>query len=212
MKKLPFYICLLTAVLCLSCSENKDGEDEYANWTERNDLYFASLQDSLQANPAQWRRIKSIYLDQNSEGKATDYVYVKVIESAPATDNPQAADSVLHTDSVRIMYQGRTIPTASYPQGYVFDGTVYGDYASPTNATAKLRVASCVDGMATVLQHMTRGDHWRIYIPSELGYGEQNMGNSGIPPHSVLIFELTLVDFCRAGESLPVWSSRQRGR
>ena len=206
MRKLPFYICLLMSALCLSCSEDEGTEDEYANWTERNDAYFASLADSLNGNPAQWKRIKSVYLNQESEGKATDYVYVKVVESGTETESPIA------TDSVRISYQGRTIPTASYPQGYVFDGTVYGDYSSATNATAKLRISSCVDGMATVLQHMHRGDHWRVYMPSELGYGEQNMAGSGIPPHSVLIFEMTLVDFSPVGESLPVWSSRPANR
>ena len=204
MKKLPLFIYALTALLLFSCSEETEVDTEYANWAERNDLYFASLEDSLTRNPAQWQRIKSVYLDQESEGMATDYVYVKVMESGTETESP------IHTDSVRISYQGRTIPTVSYPQGNIFDGTVYGDYASATNATAKLRVSSCVDGMATVLQHMHRGDHWRVYIPSELGYQEQDMTNSGLPPHSVLIFEMTLVDFSHAGESLPVWSSREK--
>lgn len=196
------YIFALTLLL-LSCNESTGEENEYANWTERNELYFATLADSLNRNPAQWQRIKSIYLDQTSEGSATDYIYVKVLERGDEAGMP------IHTDSVRISYQGRVIPTASYPQGYVFDGTVYGDYSSATNATAKFRVSSCVDGMATALQHMHRGDHWRVYIPSELGYGKQDMTTSGIPPYSVLIFEMTLVDFCSVGESLPVWNSRE---
>lgn len=202
MKRLPFYLMALLAFVLFSCSESTEESNEYENWTERNEVYFASLTDSLNNNPAQWRRIKSVYLDQNTEGKKTDYIYVKMLPSdggfADETEMP------LHTDSVRIMYQGRNI------QGKVFDGTVYGDYSSSTNATAKLRVSTCVDGMATALQHMHRGDHWIVYIPETLGYGSQDMTATGLPPYSVLIFEMTLVDFCRVGESLPVWSSREK--
>jgi len=194
---------LLGAGVEVSCSEDSGVEDEYANWTSRNDVYFASLADSLSQNPTQWRKIKSVYLSSVSEGSATDYIYVKVLDSGTETVSP------VYTDSVRISYQGRIIPTTSYPQGYPFDGTVYGTYNTATNSTAKFRVSSLVDGMSTALQYMHRGDHWRVYIPSTLGYLEQDKTSTGIPPHSVLIFEMTLIDFSHAGEVMPVWSSRR---
>jgi FKBP-type peptidyl-prolyl cis-trans isomerase len=38
---------------------------------------------------------------------------------------------------------------------------------------------------------MTVGAHWKVYIPSELGYGERGAGGS-IPPNAPLVFEITL--------------------
>jgi len=187
----------------VSCSEDSGTEDEYTNWQERNEGFFASLTDSLGKDPGAWRRIKKFSLDPQTEGLATDYIYVKVIESSGQTERPT------YTDSVRCCYQGRVIPTTSYPKGYVFDGTVYGTYSIKTNATSKMKLSTLVVGMQTAMQHMHRGDYWRVYIPYTLGYGTQDLTSSGIPPYSTLIFDVTLVDFSPAGQAMPVWRSRE---
>jgi FKBP-type peptidyl-prolyl cis-trans isomerase FklB len=54
-------------------------------------------------------------LDENSVGKSSEYIYVKVMESGEAGDSP------MFTDSVRVSYQGRLIPSATYKDGMVFD-------------------------------------------------------------------------------------------
>lgn len=192
--------------LLVSCGEDIEEESEFANWQARNEAFFASLQDSLNSNPAQWKRIKCYSLDHTTEGNATDYVYAKVIESGTGTEAP------LFTDSVRVIYRGRLIPSASYSQGYVFDETVYGTYSSATGATKCFWLASTglISGFTTVLQHMHRGDYWRVYIPSELGYGETENSTAGIPGYSVLIFDLTLVDFSPVGQTMPIWRARRQ--
>ncbi|HMK03448.1 MAG TPA: FKBP-type peptidyl-prolyl cis-trans isomerase [Ferruginibacter sp.] len=48
-----------------------------------------------------------------------------------------------------------------------------------------------VRGWTEILQLMRVGDRWKVYIPSELGYGPSGNGPA-IPPHSVLIFEMSL--------------------
>ena len=60
-----------------------------------------------------------------------------------------------------------------------------------------------VDGFATALQRMHVGDYWRVYIPSELAYGES--GNSSVPGYSLLIFDLILIDYTSAGTALNPW-------
>ena len=128
------------------------------------------------------------------------------MESGTGTEVP------LFTDSVRVIYRGRLIPSASYSQGYVFDETVYGTYSSATGATKCFWLASTglISGFTTVLQHMHRGDYWRVYIPSELGYGETENSTAGIPGYSVLIFDLTLVDFSPVGQTMPIWRARRQ--
>jgi len=186
-----------------SCSESEGDEGEFSNWQQRNEVYFASLADSLRANPAKWLRLKSYTLDETSEGKQTDYIYAKIITAGEGTDSP------MFTDSVRVSYQGRLIPSGTYPEGYVFDGTVYGRYNQATNATARQSLLSMIDGYATALLHMHRGDHWRVYIPSELAYGDSGNSSGSIPGYSVVIFDLTLIDFSSAGQTMPVWSARR---
>ena len=91
----------------------------------------------------------------------------------------------------------------------MFDGTVTGTFSIATAATARQLVSNLVDGYATALQHMHRGDYWRVYIPSDLGYGASGSGTS-VPGYSTLIFDLLLVEYCSAGETLPAWSAREK--
>ena len=51
------------------------------------------------------------------------------------------------------------------------------------------------DGLATALQNMHLGDHWTVYVPYQLGYGSADKGN--IPPYSILIYDVTLVDIIK---------------
>ena len=187
----------------VSCSESTSDDDEYANWQQRNEQFLAAVASDSLAKPG-WQRIKNYSLNPDTEGTVSDYVYVKVIEVGDASECPA------FTDSVRVAYQGRLIPSASYPEGKVFDGTVFGTYSNKTNANTKflLSSSSMISGFSTALQHMHRGDHWRVYIPTELAYGETGSGTT-IPAYSLLIFEMTLIDFSPAGEAMPVWSARQ---
>ena len=190
------------SVFVNACSESEDEEDnEYANWEERNDVYLNDIVAQCQANSGgNWKRVKSCYKDAESEGNASEYVYVQVMKTGDGIGNPLA------TDSVRVSYQGRLIPSKTYPEGYVFDGTVYGSYNAQTNATAKFLTSAVIEGWTTALLQMHRGDYWRLYIPYQMGYGTS--GSSSIPGYSVLIFDVTLVDFSPIGEAMPVWSAR----
>ena len=198
MKKYILYLFAMTIGLVglSSCSEEASEEEEYANWKERNEQFLASLvNDSLKQH--NWQRIKLFSLDPTTEGAASDYIYVKKISYGNGTETP------IYTDSVRVVYQGRIIPSKSYPKGFVFDGTVFGEYSVKTAYTTRQLVSNTILGYATALQNMHKGDYWRVYIPSELGYGTS--GYSTIPGYSVLVFDLTLLDFSPVGETMKPW-------
>lgn len=54
-------------------------------------------------------------------------------------------------------------------------------------------VMGVIKGWIEVLQLMRKGDHWKVYVPSELAYGGAGNG-AAIPPHSTLKFEMLLED------------------
>src|SRR5436190_18335082 len=52
-------------------------------------------------------------------------------------------------------------------------------------------VMNVIKGWVEILQLMRKGDHWKVYVPSELAYGATGNGPS-IPPYSTLKFEISL--------------------
>lgn len=202
MKRRGFYflaVALFAVFGLASCSEEDDTVEEFPNWQARNDAYFNSLTDSvmnlLELNPARtdWKRIKSWSKSDSIEGSNSDYIIVNVLEEGdPASSMP------LYTDTVTVHYLGRLLPSVSYPYGYVFDQSYYGNYDGEVSKPVKMAIGNSggnmlVDGFATALQHMRRGDHWMVYIPYQLGYGSESQ--TGVPSYSTLIFDLRLVDF-----------------
>lgn len=202
MKRRGFYflaVALFAVFGLASCSEEDDTVEEFPNWQVRNDAFFNSLTDSvlnlLELNPARtdWKRIKSWSKSDSIEGSNSDYIIVKVIEEGDA-----ASATPLYTDTVTVHYLGRLLPSVSYPYGYVFDQSYYGNYYDDVSKPLQMAIGNSggnmlVDGFATALQHMRRGDHWMVYIPYQLGYGSQSQ--TGVPAYSTLIFDLRLVDF-----------------
>ncbi|WP_425916898.1 FKBP-type peptidyl-prolyl cis-trans isomerase [Pseudomonas sp. GWSMS-1] len=83
-------------------------------------------------------------------------------------------------DTIRAHYHGTLI-----------DGTVF-DSSYDRGEPAEFPVGGVIAGWTEALQLMNAGSKWRLYVPSELAYGEQGVGS--IPPHSVLVFDVELLD------------------
>jgi FKBP-type peptidyl-prolyl cis-trans isomerase FkpA len=83
-------------------------------------------------------------------------------------------------DMVRVNYEGTFI------DGIVFDSS-YG-----RGEPAEFRLDQVISGWSEGLQLMRAGSSYRFFIPSNLAYGEA--GNNSIPPNSVLIFKVDLLD------------------
>ena len=84
------------------------------------------------------------------------------------------------TDHVRVHYTGKLI-----------DGTVF-DSSYDRGEPAEFPVGGVIAGWTEALQLMKAGSKWRLHVPSELAYGAQGVGS--IPPHSVLVFDVELLD------------------
>lgn len=57
----------------------------------------------------------------------------------------------------------------------------------------KFKVSEVLKGWQEVLPLMKIGDYWRVYVPSDLAYGERGDGRR-IGPDEALVFELKLMD------------------
>lgn len=74
--------------------------------------------------------------------------------------------------------------------GTLTDGTVF-DSSVQRGETVSFPVTGVISGWVEALQLMPVGSKWKLFIPSELGYGDRGQGP--IPPGSVLVFEVELI-------------------
>jgi len=86
------------------------------------------------------------------------------------------------TDVVRVNYEGRLI------DGAVFDSSYNRGFP------AEFPLNRVIPGWTEGLQLMGVGSRYRFFIPQELGYGSRPPQGSVIPPYSVLIFDVELLE------------------
>jgi FKBP-type peptidyl-prolyl cis-trans isomerase FkpA len=77
-------------------------------------------------------------------------------------------------------------------EGTLLDGSVF-DSSYTRGEPAEFPVDQVIPGWTEGIQLMSVGSTYRLFIPSDLAYGEQSMGNV-IPPNSTLIFKVELLD------------------
>lgn len=207
---------MLSAGLFTSCTENDDTVEEYANWQSKNETYWDNLytttQQKIKGGDTSWKIILN-YTFQNQKqttGSALtyrpeNYIIAHVEQAGTGTTSP------LYSDSVSMHYMGRLIPSTTYTSGLIFDKSWSSDKFNAATSRpvhsyigltydAEGKPTSLVDGFTTALMSMHRGDHWTVYIPYQLGYGEKSSGV--VPAYSTLIFDLRLNDFSHPGVKL----------
>lgn len=84
------------------------------------------------------------------------------------------------TDTVKCHYHGT-----------LMDGTIF-DSSVERGQPATFGVTQVIKGWVEALQLMSVGSKWKLYVPSNLAYGEQGAGND-IEPNATLIFEVELL-------------------
>ncbi len=83
-------------------------------------------------------------------------------------------------DKVTTHYHG------TLPNGKIFDSSI------ERNQPATFPVNGVIKGWTEALQMMKTGSKYRLYIPSELAYGDRGAGGD-IGPHQALIFDIELL-------------------
>lgn len=104
--------------------------------------------------------------------KLSEGVLYKVIEAGSGTERCAA------TDSVKVKYEGKLI-----------NGTVFDSSERQDGGIATIDLKNVIKGWQIAIPQMPVGATWEIYLPAEVGYGEN--GTGPIPPFSALIFKIT---------------------
>jgi FKBP-type peptidyl-prolyl cis-trans isomerase FkpA len=107
------------------------------------------------------------------------YQVIKGGEGASPTDN----------DVAIIGYRG------AFRNGKIFD----------QNAQAPMPVTGVIPGFSEALKLMQRGGQYKIWIPSELGYGAEDKTNPQtgevmMPGNSILVFDVAMMNFIPRAE------------
>ncbi len=104
---------------------------------------------------------------------ATGLQYTVIIEGEGEKPAP--------TDEVKCHYHGTLI------NGNVFDSSVQ------RGEPAVFPVNGVIPGWVEALQMMAVGSKWRLFVPSDLAYGDRGAGGA-IGPNTCLIFEVELLE------------------
>lgn len=134
----------------------------------------------LEANAATARAFMDKTAKEPGVLKLPSGVLYKVERSGPTTGRSPGP-----RDDVKVHYEGKLV------SGEIFDSSY--ERGSP----AVMNLAGLIPAWQEALVKMRPGDSWILYVPPELGYGETGAGP--IPPNSVLIFKIELIDSLSTG-------------
>lgn len=142
-------------------------------------LIFLFVRNSASTKKAAGENLErgAAFLTENSkviDVKTTDSgLQYMVLKEGVGTAHPSA------TDKVKVHYHGTLI-----------DGTVF-DSSVERGEPISFGLNQVIKGWTEGLQLMVVGEKTRLFIPSELGYGNRPAGKIG--PGSVLIFDVELL-------------------
>lgn len=154
------------------------GADTRFTMDEAYEIFFASFNELRQKREESSKQAEIDFLADNSK-KAGIHVTGSGLQYEIINDAIGPKPGVY--DTVKVHYEGTLI-----------DGTVF-DSSISRGEPVEFEVSRVISGWTEGLQLMSVGSKYRLFIPSDLGYGPQGMGGL-IPPYSALIFEVELLD------------------
>lgn len=168
------------------------------------DAFFAGIRDVVTGEPQltmdQMMAALQTFQEQLMAQQEAEIASMKAESESFLTANA-AREGVMETDSglqYLVLESGPTdgvSPTLTdnvlaHYHGTFIDGSVF-DSSVDRGEPAEFGVGQVIAGWTEALQMMKPGDKWRLFIPSDLAYGET--GSGPIPPFSTLIFDVELL-------------------
>lgn len=136
----------------------------------------------IEEAPGAWAAEQEAFLAENANREGVSVtgsgLQFRILSESGQTDKPHA------TDIVQVHYRGQLTDGVEFDSSY--------NYGEP----AEFPLNEVIPGWTEGVQLMNVGDIYEFTIPSALGYGGRGAGDE-IPGHSVLIFEIELLDIIR---------------
>ncbi|MFT6624952.1 MAG: FKBP-type peptidyl-prolyl cis-trans isomerase FklB [Cycloclasticus sp.] len=170
-----------TETLTLGLTHSLNGEKSLLDSAEMRAV-IEDFQKKMQAQAESAKQgsadIGTKFLAENASNEG-----VLVLESGMQyiVINEGTGEKPAATDTVDVHYEGSLI------NGTIFDSSI------KRGEPATFPVNGVIQGWQEALQLMNVGSKWKVFIPSELAYGENGAGGA-IGPNETLIFEMELLN------------------
>jgi FKBP-type peptidyl-prolyl cis-trans isomerase FklB len=115
---------------------------------------------------------------------------IKLLSVALPTGQTSELQYLILTNGTGAVPVAGDTVTVNY-RGTLLDDTEF-DSSYKAGHPITFEVGKVIPGWTAALEKMPVGSKWKLFIPAELAYGAQ--GTRGIPPNSVLIFEVELLN------------------
>jgi FKBP-type peptidyl-prolyl cis-trans isomerase FklB len=161
-------------------NDNKTGK-ALLDESQINNAIISYMQTAKSSKAAGEKKLGQAFLDSNKTqtGVVTlpsGLQYKIIKEGTGAKPGP--------TDKVKVHYEGKLT------NGKIFDSSI--ERGEPI----ELNVNGVIPGWTEALQLMPVGSKWKLFIPSDLGYGDNGAG-ADIKPGATLIFDVELLDIVK---------------
>ena len=177
-------------LLLAGCSETEEtSQSQVAQEPLSQEMQADGQQEAAAALGLSEQELSTQELSIKDPGQAYLYINsqkpgVRVMESGLQFEILESGEgrSPSATSNVLTHYHG------TFVNGDVFDSSV--DRGTP----AGFPVNRVIAGWTEALQMMKEGDKWRLVLPPEIAYGERGAAGGLIPPNTVLVFEVELIE------------------
>jgi len=229
MKKLAFMCCLLAAVAGLYARGIREEADlaeeksqtsyalgmimgiEFAssNITVDYQAFTDGLRAAMENEPLRFSREEAWELAENAfeTAAAQRNEESRIKEMLFLAENGERSEVI--TTASGLQYEALVEGGGDKPElndrvsvlyeGMLLDGTVFDSWDDPDDP-AQFPLNGVISGWSEGLRLMSVGSKYRLYIPSELAYGETGAGQI-IPPYSTLIFTVELLDIIKPDDT-----------
>lgn len=133
------------------------------------------------------------YMSQKSDGQKEEGMkFLEENKKRPGvTTLPSGLQYEIITKGVGPIPQSTDTVKANYA-GTLIDGTEF-DNSYKRGEPITIPVTGVIQGWVQALQLMPTGSKWKLFIPSDLAYGDRGAGGA-IPGGAALIFEIELLE------------------